>query len=104
MTNAASLSSNWVKKPVTKKEIEPLCNAYGISQLLASIFVRRGITSGNELLYYLEEDLRFQHAPFCFSAMEDAVERIYQAKEEGEKVLIFGDKDVDGITSTQWES
>ncbi len=100
MTNAASLSSNWVKKPVTKKEIEPLCNAYGISQLLASIFVRRGITSGNELLYYLEEDLRFQHAAFCFSAMEDAVERIYQAKEEGEKVLIFGDSDVDGVTST----
>ena len=100
MTTAASLSSNWVKKPVTKQQIEPLCNAYGITQILASIFVRRGITTGNELLYYLENDLRFQHAPFCFSGMEDAVERILQAKEEGEKVLIFGDSDVDGVTST----
>lgn len=100
MTTTASLSSNWIKKPVTKQEIEPLCKAYGISQILASIFVRRGITSGSDLLYYLENDLRFQHAPFAFSGMEDAVERIMQAKEEDEKVLIFGDSDVDGVTST----
>ena len=93
-------SSKWVKKPVTKQQIEPLCNSYNISPLLASVFVRRGITEGKDLLYYLEDDLRFQHNPFCFSGMEDAVERIMQAKEEGEKVLIFGDSDVDGITST----
>ncbi len=93
-------SSKWVKKPVTKQEIEPLCNSFNISPLLASIFVRREITEGKELLFYLEDDLRFQHNPFCFSGMEDAVERIIQAKEEGEKVLIFGDSDVDGITST----
>ena len=91
---------NWVKKPVTKQQIEPLCNSFNISPLMASVFVRRGITEGKDLLYYLEDDMRFQHNPFCFSAMEDAVERILQAKEEGEKVLIFGDSDVDGITST----
>ena len=93
-------SSNWVKKPVTKQQIEPLCNSFNISPLLSSIFVRRGITEGKDILFYLEEDLRFQHNPFLFSGMEDAVERIIQAKEEGEKVLIFGDSDVDGITST----
>ena len=93
-------NANWIKKPVTKGQIEPLCNSYNISPLLASIFVRRGITQGQELLYYLEDDLRFQHNPFCFNGMEDAVERIIQAKEEGEKVLIFGDSDVDGVTST----
>ena len=93
-------SANWIKKPVTKEELEPLCNLYNISPLLASIFVRRGITEGKELLYYLQDDLRFQHNPFCFNGIEDAVERILQAKEEGEKVLIFGDSDVDGITST----
>ena len=93
-------SANWIKKSVTKQQIEPLCNSYNVSPLLASVFVRRGITEGKELLYYLEEDLRFQHNPFCFNGIEDAVERILQAKEEGEKVLIFGDSDVDGITST----
>ena len=95
-----SNTSNWIKKPVAKQQIEPLCKLFNITPLLASIFVRREISEGKELLYYLEDDLRFQHNPFCFNAMEDAVERIIQAKEEGEKVLIFGDSDVDGTTST----
>lgn len=92
--------ANWNKKPVKTADIQPLCEKYNINQILASILVRRGVTSGQDILYYLEEDLRFQHTPFAFNSMEDAVERILQAKEEGEKVLIFGDDDVDGITST----
>lgn len=92
--------NKWHKKNVTKQEIEPICKKYNLSQLEASVLVRRGVTSGEDILYYLESDLRFQHEPFSFSGMEDAVERILQAKEEGEKVLIFGDSDVDGITST----
>ena len=92
--------TNWTKKPVTKTEISPLCDKYNINPILASILVRRGITSGNDILYFLEDDLRFQHSPFCFNSMEDAVERILQARDEGEKVLIFGDDDVDGVTST----
>ncbi len=92
--------NNWIKSAVSKQQIEPLCKKYSIDQLLASIFVRRGITAGQDILYYLESDLRFQHNPFLFKSMEDAVERITQAEEEGEKVLIFGDRDVDGVTST----
>lgn len=92
--------TNWTKKNVTKADIEPLCSSYQIDKILASIFVRRGITEGSEILYYLENDLRFQHEPFLLPNMEDAVERILQAEEEGEKILIFGDSDTDGITST----
>lgn len=91
---------NWHKMPVTKSQIDPLCQKYEIEQLLASIFVRRNILNGEDILYYLEDDLRFQNNPYLFSSMEDAVERILQAKEEGENILIFGDSDVDGITST----
>lgn len=90
----------WNKKTVTKQDIEPLCQNYGIDPILASIFVRRGITTGDDLLYFLENDLRFQHQPYLLPNMEDAVERILQAEEENEKVLIFGDSDVDGVTST----
>ena len=92
--------TEWTKKSVTKQQIEPLCNNYNIDQILASILVRRGITEGKDILYYLEKDLRFQHEPFLLPNMEDAVERILQAEEEGEKVLIFGDSDADGVTST----
>ena len=76
--------TNWTKKPVTKTEISPLCDKYNINPILASILVRRGITSGNDILYFLEDDLRFQHSPLCFNSMEDAVERILQARDEGE--------------------
>ncbi|MBR0098566.1 MAG: single-stranded-DNA-specific exonuclease RecJ, partial [Treponema sp.] len=61
---------------------------------------RRGITEGADVQFFLEDDLRFMHNPFLFANMEDAVDRILQAKDEGENVLIFGDRDVDGITST----
>ena len=92
--------AEWIKKNVTKNQIEPLCRKYGISQILSSIFVRRGLTRGKDILYFLEDDLRYQHQPFLLPNIEDAVERILQAEEEGEKVLIFGDSDTDGVTST----
>lgn len=75
-------------------------NPESFKKILSSIFYRRGITEGKDLMYYLEKDLRFQHSPFLMNAMEDGIERILQAKDENEKVLIFGDSDVDGITST----
>lgn len=90
----------YTKTPVTLAQINPLCQKFGMDQLLASIFVRRGITRSEDILYYLEDDIRFEHSPFLFNGMEDAVDRILAAQEEGEKVLVFGDRDVDGITST----
>lgn len=92
--------ANFVKKNVSREAVHTLHEKYGLSMLEASVFARRNILSGTDVLYYLENDLRFLHEPFLFSSMEDAVDRILDAKEEGEKVLIFGDKDVDGITST----
>lgn len=91
---------NWNKKPVPKELVIKLEDRYGIGALTASILIRRGITKGHDILYYLEKDKRFLHNPFEFTYMEDAVDRILQAHEEGEIVLIFGDRDVDGISST----
>ena len=49
---------NFQKKPVKLNEIQPLCSRFNISQILASVFVRRGITSNSELLFFLEDNLR----------------------------------------------
>lgn len=92
--------SEWFKKQILKTQVESVSKKYSLDPITASIMVRRGITSGRDILYYIEDDLRFQHSPFMFAAMEDAVDRILDAKEENEKVLIFGDRDVDGVTST----
>ena len=91
---------NWIKKEISKDQVINLSTKYNIDPLTASIFARRNITNGNDILFYLENDLRFTHNPFLFNQMEDAVDRILDAIDEGEKVLIFGDRDVDGITST----
>ena len=90
----------WNKKDVSKEMIRELMDKYNIDSLTASILLRRNIKSGEDIQYFLENDKRFLHNPFLFSNMEDAVDRILQAQEEGEIVLIFGDRDVDGISST----
>lgn len=91
---------DWNKKQIEKETVASLVSKYKMEPLVASIFARRGITDGKQILYFMETDMRFQHSPFSFSAMEDAVDRILQAQEENEKVLIFGDRDVDGVTAT----
>lgn len=90
----------WNKKDIGREIVRELSQRYGIDALTASVLARRGIVEGEDLLFWLEDDPRFLHNPFLFTQMEDAVDRIMNAKDEGEKVLIFGDRDVDGITST----
>ena len=92
--------ATWNKKNVAKELIMSLHTKYGTDLLTSSILARRDIITGSDVQYFLEQDKRFLHCPFLFDTMEDACDRILDAKEEGEKVLIFGDRDVDGITST----
>ncbi|MDR2864015.1 MAG: single-stranded-DNA-specific exonuclease RecJ [Spirochaetaceae bacterium] len=89
----------WNKKDAPGELVREIAAKYDCDLITASILIRRGITSGEELLFYLEDDKRYLRNPFEIPGMEDAVERILAAKEENEKVLIFGDRDTDGITS-----
>jgi single-stranded-DNA-specific exonuclease len=90
----------WEKKDVAPELVKDIAAKYGCDLLTASILARRGICTGEEIKYFLEDDMRHLHNPFTLPGMEDAVERVLAAKEEGEKVLVFGDSDVDGITGT----
>ena len=90
----------WEKKDIPQELVKDLAARYSCDFLTASILARRGILQGEEILYFLESDTRYLRNPFELPGMEDAVDRILAAKEEGEKVLVFGDRDVDGITST----
>lgn len=76
-----------------------MAERYGLDLLTASILARRGITEPAEICFMVEQDLRFMHNPFQFAEMEEAVDRILQAKYQKERVFIFGDRDVDGMTS-----
>ena len=94
------MMKEWHKSELAPDDVKALTEKYGCDLLTASILLRRGINTGEEIRYFLEDDLRHLHNPFDLPGMEDAVERILAAKEEGEKVMVFGDRDVDGITGT----
>ncbi|TVQ24166.1 MAG: single-stranded-DNA-specific exonuclease RecJ [Spirochaetaceae bacterium] len=90
----------WNKERIDSNKVRSVSERYGIDLLTAAILCRRDLTDPNDVRYVLEDDVRYMHNPFLFDEMEDAVDRILQAASEGEKVLVFGDRDVDGITST----
>jgi len=90
----------WDKKEISPDLVKEISAKYNCDLLTASILVRRGVCTGDAIRYFLEDDLLSLRNPFAMDGMEDAVERILAAKEEGEKILVFGDSDVDGITGT----
>jgi len=90
----------WNKKELAAEEVRALAARYDLGRLEASILVRRGVAAGEALLSYLEDDLRFASNPFLFKEMEDVVDRLNGARDDEEAVLVFGDRDADGITST----
>ncbi len=90
----------WNKKELIAEEVRTLAARYDVKLLEASILLRRGVADGEALLSYLEDDLRFTPNPFLFRDMEDVVDRLTGARDDDEAVLVFGDRDADGITST----
>ncbi len=90
----------WQKQEIDPVAVRAAAERYNIDLLPAAILARRGITDSGSIQYVLEEDPQYLHNPFLFEEMEDAVDRIGQARTEGEKVLVFGDRDADGITAT----
>ena len=68
--------------------------------IIAQLFVNRGITNLDEAKMFLESHVSQLHDPFLLKDMDKAIKRIDQARDNQEKVLIFGDYDVDGVTSS----
>ena len=82
-----------------KQEALKLQENYKLNSLISQILANRGITSKNAEIF-LNPNRHDFHDPFQIPDMEKAVERILKAIENKEKTIIFGDYDVDGITSS----
>jgi len=89
----------WTKKDIESSHVRLFAEKTGMDLLQASILLRRGF-SVRDSRFFMEDDFRYLHNPFLFRHMADVVDRIHLAAEEEERVLICGDRDVDGITST----
>jgi len=90
----------WNKTNIDADQVREISQTYDLDLLTSSILARRGVTKPEDIRFFIEEDLRFLHNPFDFDGMDDLVDRLKTAQDEEERVLIFGDRDVDGITST----
>src|SRR5438876_4083680 len=77
-----------------------LARAVQASPLLAQCLINRGVTEANRAAEFLEPRLKQLSDPFLLPDMAPAVERLFLARSRGEPLVIFGDYDVDGVTST----
>ena len=80
-------------------KVEALANDLNISKPNARLLIQRGINTFDEAKNYFRPQLKDLHDPFLMKDMDKAVERLTTAIEENQKVLIYGDYDVDGTTS-----
>ena len=90
----------WSIAPAQPLLSEQLARQLKISPLLAQCLVNRELDEPLLISLFLEPRLRHLSDPFLLPDMPRAVERLFQARERSEPVIIFGDYDVDGVTST----
>ena len=79
--------------------VETLSREINVNHNLANMLVNRGINDFQEAKDFFRPDLEKLHDPFLMKDMDKAVKRLSQAMELGEKILIYGDYDVDGTTA-----
>ena len=80
--------------------VKKLSDELNISPVLAEILVRRGIDTFERARTFFRPTLKDLHDPFLMSGMDRAVERVVHAIAEKERILVFGDYDVDGTNGT----
>ncbi len=82
-----------------KKIVEDIARELAVPAIMARILLNRQVDSFEKAHQFFRPDLENLHDPFLFEDMEKAVERLHQALHEGENILIYGDYDVDGVSS-----
>jgi single-stranded-DNA-specific exonuclease len=94
------MSKRWEVKPEPDKSlVKHLSEAININESLAALLVQRGITTFDEAKAYFRPQLSDLHDPFLMKDMDKAVKRIDEAIINREKILVYGDYDVDGTTA-----
>lgn len=94
------MEKQWIQKPIPKKQaVQNLAAALNIDEILATILIQRNIKTFEEARTFFRPSIEQLHDPFMMKGMHQAVERLEKAFTDKEKVLIYGDYDVDGTTS-----
>ncbi len=94
------MNKKWEYYNADEEKINEISEKFNIDKLIARILVNRGITEDEKISVFLEPNRNNFYDPYLLNDMEIAVNRILKAMENKEKIIIYGDYDVDGITST----
>lgn len=93
------MPKKWELKNVDNQRVEEVSKKFNISKLLASVILNRGVEKDEDIEIFLNPTRDDFHNPFDMPDMQKAVDRIIKAIKNKEKTIIYGDYDVDGITS-----
>ena len=90
----------WKLREVADREnVSRLSSELGVDPVLAELLVQRGVHTFEQARSFFRPSLDNLHDPFLMTDMDKAVERVHQAVSAGEKILVYGDYDVDGTTA-----
>ena len=94
------MEKRWVvKEKGDTAVVKQLAGALGVSESLSNLMVQRNISSAEEANAFFNPSLDYLHDPFLMKDMNIAVDRISTAVKKNEKILVYGDYDVDGTTA-----
>ena len=93
------MNKKWEIYKTNEEKVEELQKKYKLNRLLSTLLTNRGITEETKIEKFLNPKRSDFYDPFGMPDMEKAVERILKAIENKEQIIIYGDYDVDGITS-----
>ncbi|HVG40264.1 MAG TPA: DHH family phosphoesterase, partial [Chitinophagaceae bacterium] len=94
-----SIQKRWRIKVAEEEKVSALYRSLKIHPALCTILVQRGIETFEEAKKFFRPELTELHSPWLMKDMHLAVDRILQAFNKNEKILVFGDYDVDGTTA-----
>ena len=90
----------WTLKALPEKDIvNSLKESLGVSELVATLLAQRGIETYKQAKKFFRPKLSDLHNPFLMKDMDKAVERLHRAISSNERILVYGDYDVDGTTA-----
>lgn len=90
----------WVSEEVSQEKADRIASIAGISPMLAKVLISRGIEEAENVRRFLNPEIGHLYDPFLLNDMHAAVDKILSSIDHGKKIMIFGDYDVDGVTST----
>src|SRR6187551_845933 len=94
------MDKRWLQKEIPVQEkVDQLSQAINVNHTLTSILLQRGVSDFEIARNFFRPSLEHLHDPFLMKDMDKAVSRLKKAIDGNEKILIYGDYDVDGTTS-----